>query len=363
MKILVIYATAGAGHRKAAEAVYQGLKSRGNIGAEFILADSLVYTTPLYKKLYSDTYTFLITKIPAAWGGIFAMLDWGWLQPLVRLIRRIQNTINGRKLAAYLKKEKFDYIISTHFFPNEVAAYLKRKKLIASKIIAVVTDYDVHRIWLGEGIDYYCGACEYTIEKLKKLGVPAERAVMTGIPTDSKFAAPHNIVELKKKLGLKEGIFTVLVATGSFGIGPIEEIAERLPDFQVMIVCGHNQELYKRLSKKHRELLKVFGLVDNMPELMAAADVMITKPGGLSISEALVVGLPMIFFNAIPGQETNNVAVLGKCQVGISNCPVEEMVGVLRRFHSNPQEFQAAKNKSKALGKPNAVQDIINLIK
>lgn len=364
MKILIIYATAGAGHRKAAEALYHGLSHRNfSSPADVVLIDALDYTSRLYKRLYSGTYTFIISYIPWLWGLLFLILDVPWLVPFVRLSRRAHNALNASALAGYFKEEKFDYIFSTHFFPNEVASYLKRKGKIDSKIISIVTDFDVHSIWLSQGIDYYAVACEWTRQKIECMGVPGDNVIVTGIPTDGKFSVHADRKKLKQRLGLKQGVFTVLVATGSFGIGPIEEIVQALPGLQVLVVCGHNQALYKRLSRRKYALATIYGLVDNMDELMAVSDVMITKPGGLSISEALVSGLPLIFFNAIPGQETNNVKVLKEQGVGLSGLPVGEMARVLRRFQSFPEELRAVREKIRPLSKPSAVKDIIALMK
>ncbi len=361
MKILVIYATAGAGHRRAAEAIYQGLKSSPQF--QVTLADVLDHTNRFYKILYSGTYTFFISKIPPVWGILFQILDCRSLLPIINLFRRTFNAINARRFHHFLVKENFDYILSTHFFPNEVAAYLKRKGLIRSQIISVITDYDVHQIWLAEGIDYYCVACELTKRKLLQLGIKENYVVITGIPVDEKFIQPWNKAELRKKLGLKENIFTVLVATGSFGIGPIEEIINlSLPlGFQVIVVCGHNKVLYDRLSRSVRVGGKIYGLVKNMDELMAVSDMMITKPGGLSITEALVTGLPLIFFSAIPGQETNNIKILSQYGVGRSGS-LEGIGNVLKSLGDSPSEYQNLKEKIKAIARPHAVKDIIALI-
>jgi processive 1,2-diacylglycerol beta-glucosyltransferase len=361
MKILVIYATAGAGHKMAAQALYSRLKTLPGIDAVFV--DALEHTNRFYKHLYSRSYTLLITKAPGLWGFFFWLLDIPWLQPLVRLVRRAQNSLQAWRLSRFLEKENFDYILSTHFFPNEVAGYLKRKGKITSKIICAVTDFDVHRIWLASGIDRYTVASEWTKRKILKLGVPQEQVVVTGIPIDEKFSRPRDMAVLKQKLGIKENVFTVLVATGSFGIGPIEEIMEELIGFQVLVVCGHNKALYERLSQKQKGLVKIYGLVNNMDELMAVSQAMVTKPGGLSISEALVSGLPMIFFNAIPGQETNNIKVLKEQGVGISDCSIPDIGRQLRRFQTSPEEFQAAQQKVRDLARPFAVRDIVALVK
>ncbi len=360
MKILMTYATAGAGHKKAAEALYKGLCAADE--HEVVFLDALEYTTAIYRHSYSRTYTFLVSHCPWLWGIFFSFLDLPWMFFWMTKIRRIHNTVHAQKLCRYLKKQQFDVIFSAHFLPNEVSTYLKRHGRIKSKIVCCVTDYDVHRIWLSEGIDAYCVASEWTKEKVISLGIDAQKVIVTGIPTDEKFSHHEDITALKEKLAIEEGIFTVLIATGSFGIGPIEEIADQLEGIQVLAICGHNKKLYERLQKKNRELLKVYGFVDNMDELMAVSDAMITKPGGLSISESLVTGLPLIFFNAIPGQEENNVKVLATYQVGVSGRSVSEMADVLTNFRESMDEYREASYHAQQLGKPNAVKDILALI-
>jgi processive 1,2-diacylglycerol beta-glucosyltransferase len=361
MKILVIHASAGAGHFKAAESLYNGI--RKSTEHNVVLADALDYSVPYFKGLYKKTYFFLVSKTPWLWGFFFGLLDIGWLQPVVRFARRLYNLANTGKLHRYLRDERFDYIIMTHFMPTEVAAALKRSKRISSRLITVITDFDVHRIWLADGIDHYCVASDWTKAKIEKLGVAGERVRVSGIPTDEKFAALADIGALKEKLGLKENVFTVLVATGSFGIGPIEEIVDTLSEFQVIVVCGHNEGLYQKLITKKYQLVKVLGLVDNMHELMAVSDAMVTKPGGLSIAEALVSQLALIFFNAIPGQETGNIKVLQSYEVGISGCGVARIGEELVRLKFSRDAFLTILKKTKALGRPNAVRDIISLIR
>ncbi len=360
MKILVIHASAGAGHLKAAEAVYNGIKK--STDHDVVLVDALDYSSYLFQKLYKQTYFFLISKTPYMWGFFFWILDLAWLQPLIRLLRRIQNTLNTKRLHRFMVEERFDYIVMTHFMPTEIAAALKRSGRISSTLITVITDFDVHRIWLAEGIDTYTVASDWTKEKLKRIGIASEQILSSGIPTDEKFSVLVDISALKKKLGLQEDVFTVLVATGSFGIGPIEEIINTLEGFQVLVVCGHNVGLYQKLSAKNLKHIHVLGLVDNMHELMAVSDAMVTKPGGLSISEALVSQLPLIFFNAIPGQETGNIRVLKEHGIGISGCHVDQICGELQKMKSSKDAFLTILKRTKALARPSAVNVIISLI-
>ena len=360
MKILVIHATAGAGHKKAAEAIYHGLQAKGY--ADVRLVDALDYTNPFFQKSYPWFYSFIVTRLPQIWGVLFAILDVPWMQPLVRFIRRLYNGFNAQALQKFITVEHFDCVITTQFLSAEVSAYLKRTGKIKSKIICVVTDFDVHRIWVNEGIDFYTGACEYTRNKLISLGISPGRILATGIPTDAKFSIKPDIIAIKKKLGLQEGAMTILIATGSFGMGPIEELMNLLGEYQLLIVCGHNKGLYERLKPLAPKLTHILGLVDNMDELMSVADVMVTKPGGLSIAEALVKKLPMIFFSAIPGQETNNINVLCSYEVCQGQSTLPQIAQTIHEWNANPKDLDALRLRLSELSKPNAVAEIISLI-
>ncbi len=359
MKILVIHATAGAGHKKAAEAVFHGLQAKG--GHNALLVDALDLTNPFFKSSYAPVYTFLVTRLTWAWGFLFGALDIPVLQPLVRGIRRVYNGFNAQALQKFMVKENFDAVITTHFLSAEVCAYLKRTGKIKSKIICVVTDFDVHRIWVNEGIDLYTGATEYTKNKLISLGVPSDKVFVTGIPTDPKFTNHPDTAAIKQKLGLKDGM-VILIATGSFGMGPIDTLMKILENYQLLIVCGNNKQLYERLKPLAGPHAHVLGLVDNMDELMSVANVMVTKPGGLSISEALVKRLPMLFFSAIPGQETNNIKVLESLGASQGQSTLPQIARSIQEWSFKPQELDLLRQRLGAIAKPNAAADIIALI-
>jgi len=360
MKILITHATAGAGHSKAAEAIFNGIKKHASFNVRCI--DILDHTSPFYKKLYQKTYSLLISKFSLLWGFFFWLADIPLLLPVVQGARRVFNGYNAKAFHQFLQEENADYIITTHFFSNEIVSALKEQKKITSKLICVVTDYDVHSIWLAKNVDCYAVACDYTKNKLKSFGVPEEKIKVTGIPTDEKFSLSPDRAGLRTKLGLDPAMFTVLIATGSFGIGPIEEIIGYLQGIQTVVICGHNQKLADKISAKKINHVKACGFVNNMQDYMMASDVLITKPGGLSISEALVVGLPLIFFSAIPGQETNNVKVLKTFGVGISGLKPYEVAQEIKTMTASPEYLQSVKDKVKKIARPNSVCDIIKLI-
>ncbi len=361
MKILLIHATAGAGHKKAAEAIYNGLLRHSTHHVQII--DSLDYTNPFFKKTYPAAYVFFVTKAPGLWGFFFWLVGLPFLLPLVRLVRRIYHAINAGPLVKFLKEGKFDVVITTHFMSAEISAYLKRTGQIQSKVICTVTDFDVHPIWINNGVDMYTGASEFTKKRIESFGISADRVFVTGIPTDEKFAVNVEKFQMRQQLKIQSDLFTVLLATGSFGMGPLEELIEVLKGgYQLLVVCGHNRQVYDKLKSRANDRVHIFGLVNNMDELMSAADVMVTKPGGLSIAEALVKRLPMLFFSAIPGQETGNIDVLIKYEAASEQGGVMDIVNKLDDLSANPQAYETLRGKLGVLSKPNAVKDIISLI-
>jgi len=346
---------------RAADALYNGLKASGQ--HEVLFVDALDYCRPVFRRLYQKVYCSLVSQIHWLWGWIFNFTDKNYLQPVIKWIKRGYNLFTAPRLHRFLREEKFDYIISTHFMPMEISSALKEKGLIDSKIVTIITDFDVHRIWVNKGVDIYAVACDWTKNKLRQLGIDNDKIIVTGVPTDERFSSCPDVVELKHKLGLKQDVFTVLIATGTFGVGPIEEIVQALEGFQVIVICGKNEELYQRLRQQRYELVDVHALVDNMHELMAVSDAIITKPGGLTISEALVSQLPLIFFNPIPGQETNNIKVLKKYGIGIHGGSVQEIVNELQKMKLSRDVYLSTVNKSRNLARPFAVKDILSLIK
>ncbi len=301
----------------------------------------------------------MVGELPTLWSSFFALTDQSWFLPIFRAVRRIYNGINTGRLVEYLKKGRFDRIIVTHFLAAEVCGYLRRTGKIDGKLVVVVTDFDVHKIWLIEGVDEYCVASTYTKERLIALGVDAGKIFVTGIPLDEKFIKVRDKAETRRKLGLEADLFTVLVSTSSFGFGPIEELAEYFKSLQVIIISGNNKKLYARLLARGNPRHKICGFVDNMEEMLAASDVMVTKPGGLSVTEALANHLPLVFFSAIPGQEAGNVRVLAANGIGLSGMPLRDLASEVLGLAASPLALEAARQKTHVLAKPDSVRDII----
>ncbi|MCX5694172.1 MAG: glycosyltransferase [Candidatus Omnitrophica bacterium] len=363
MKVLIVHASAGAGHRRAAEAIYNYLKENSP-ELDLVLLDALDKTNALFKFDYTKGYSFLVHYATRIWHWAFLVTDFKFLRPISRFLARLINCINSQRLVHYFVHENPDVIVSTHFLPSELAAGLKKKHKINSKLITVITDYGVHPFWISAGTDLYVVASDFTKQRLVMEGVDAGKISVLGLPFDPKFLRHFDRRVVCHKIGIDHKQFTVLLMTGSFGLGPLEEIVEALhKDCQVLVVCAGNKKLYNKLLKKNLENVKVFGFISNTEELMAASQVIITKPGGSTITEVLIMELPVVFISAIPGQETANVKALSEYGIGITPKNIEEIRNFVLDLKNNPQKILELRQKIREVQKPFACKELASVIR
>ena len=362
MKIIVTYASAGAGHFKAAEALYAYLKEHHR-EIDVTLIDILEKTNVLFRAIYTHGYLFMIKYALFVWRLGFWISYVKSLRLVSRPIASVINRLNTKNFAKFLIQENPDWIISTHFLPSEISVYLKKTRKINSRVVSVITDFGIHPFWISEGTDMYIAALDSTKEWLIREGIKEEKIKVFGIPVDSKFLKEYDKGILCKKIGIEQNKFTILIATGSFGIGPIEEIVDLLyKEVQVLVVCANNKILYKKLKNKNYPNTKIFGFIDNIQELMAVSQIIITKPGGLSISESLVMDLLPIFIMAIPGQETQNLKALAHCGIGIYPRNVIQIRDIAIYFREHPDKLKNIKEDIGKIKKPNALREICNVV-
>lgn len=370
MKIVVAYALAGIGHKKAAEALH-AVCLRG--GHESRLVDALDYSTGLTRWLYPRLYLFLIACTPRLWGAGYALADARWVQPLLRPLRRLVNGAAAGRLARWLSDTQPETILVTHFLPAEVASALKRAGRLRARLVVVVTDLHPHALWIVPGADAYAVADEATRQALLARGVPETRIHVTGIPIDARFAALPSQEEARRHFGLASDRRLILVTGGGFGVGPMRQIVERLvrdpaletAGAQVAVVCGRNPALVQtleRLAPGCRVPLRVFGFLEEMPALMAASDLLVAKPGGLTVTEALAAGLPMILYGAIPGQETFNERFLVAAEVAVAAGTPGAIQTAVLRFLQEPQRLSAFRRRIACLAHPEAAARIVTAL-
>ena len=367
-KVLITYASAGDGHKKAAEAIYKSfLECKG---AEVISIDALNYTTRFFKFFYKRTYIVMIKRFPWLWGFFYQVLNNRFFFIIAYPFRAIVNHINSKKLREFLIRENFDIIISTHFFAPYVISRLKDQGKISARLINMVTDYRLHLFWIEKNVDKYIVAAESTKQDFLKRGIDKDKIIVLGIPVRKQFANISSQADARSTLGLAEDKFTILIMRGGLGVGPIKDILlylQRLDiDFQVIAVCGHNDMLKQELklvAENSVKSIKIIGFSHNVAVLMAASDIMISKAGGITVSESLSVGLPIISINPIPGQETGNADFLIKNKIGFMAKDLNEINIIIDKFYRLPDERDKLKNNIKDTGRPYAAEDIVKLVR
>jgi len=362
-KILIVYASAGAGHQCVAESVYQAL---GKEGVE--LVDVLNFTPLLFRKLYPAAYLFLAQYLPSVWGFLYNISDKSAPLYWPKKIRRFFNKIHTAKFEKYLLETKPETVIVTHCLPGEIVSHLKRSSRFNGKLITVITDFTVHSFLVFKEIDLFIVALESTREELSGKEIAKERIKPLGIPIKSKFSVSHNRNALLEKLGLKDNLFTVLVASGGFGMGPFKQLVTVLEKvtkpIQILIVCGRNKRLFKQL--KHRVFKKaarLYGFVENMDELMEVSHIIVGKAGGVTMAESLAKKLPGIVISPIPGQETRNCGILEEAGCTIRVNRINKVKNLIERLMDSPEELAKMKEKIKETARPDAAYELSQLVK
>ena len=226
-KILITYASAGAGHKRAAEAAAGALREKHK-DVRVELWDILDYSSFLFQKTYSAIYLFAITYIPLIWGMAYLILDNPAIYFIVSPLRRLINKLNSYRFIKLFYQLDPDVVISTHFYSTEVIAHQRRNKKYKGRLISVITDFRIHSFWLAGGIDKFVVAAQNTKRELIKKGIEQNKIEVLGIPIDHVFGESKNKELLLEKLGLQKGLFTVLVVSGGLGVGPIEELVAEL---------------------------------------------------------------------------------------------------------------------------------------
>ncbi len=365
-KTLIVYASAGHGHEKAARSIDEACRDSGHFTSE--LVDTIKLAPGFFGEFYRQSYLLQIQYMPRLWGVFYYLSDNGWLyNGLLRFLRRFLNLLTSALFVRHLIEKKPDIIIATHFMAVEVAGNLRRRKLIASKIIAVITDYLPHYVWMDDAVDAYVVAADFTKNELIKRGVSAEKIYVFGIPIEKKFMDLTPREEIARRLGVRSDVFTALLTSGGGGIGAMADVVEKIlsldKPFQLLVVCGMNKKLFLHLRSfaGHHPLLKVYEFVNNMDELMSVSDIVIGKGGGLTVTEALAKKKPMILFRSVPGQETRNTECLEALGAAVRASSVKEVADKIVYFGDHPEELKRMKEKVSLLSKPDAARKISEL--
>jgi processive 1,2-diacylglycerol beta-glucosyltransferase len=367
-RVLLLSASAGAGHLRAAQAVERAFVERG-AAREVRHIDTLEYTNKLFRRLYSRAYIDMVNSAPEVLGWLYDQLDTPWEKERRRLLLDKLNTRPFRKM---LEEYKPDFVVCTHFLPSEIISWLKAKERLSCPQGIVVTDFDVHAMWLCHHYEQYFVALDETRVHLEKLGIPPEKITVSGIPIDPLFATPRDKTAARERLGLAPELTTILLSAGGFGVGPIEHLVASLLDVkypvQVVAICGRNAELKEKLDAVASRAplgsppLSVIGFTKEMDEYMAASDVIVGKPGGLTTSEALARGLVFMIVNPIPGQEERNSDHLLEEGAALRCNNLPTLAYKLDRLLGDPARFAAMRANALRLARPRASFDVVDKV-
>jgi processive 1,2-diacylglycerol beta-glucosyltransferase len=365
-KVLILSAAVGAGHLRAAEALEKAFKQAG-AAEEVKNIDVLNYTNPLFRRLYGKAYLDMVNTMPEVLGWMYDSLDKPWENERRRLAL---DRLNAQPLINLLKKEKPDMAVCTHFLPSEIISWLRAKKKIDFPQTIVVTDFDAHAMWLCHNYEQYFVALDETKIHLAKIGIPADKITVSGIPIDPLFAETKDKAAMREKFGLDKDKLTILVSAGGFGVGNVEHLLQALSDLQtpsqIVAICGRNEDLKTKLEKLAREKLNnervVFvpiGFTREMDEYMSAADLIVGKPGGLTTSEAMAKGLIFVVVNPIPGQEEHNSDHLLEkgCAIKCNNLPV--LAYKIDALVKDKSRFASMQENVRKFARPNASREIV----
>ena len=356
-KILVFYGSYGGGHLSAAQTISSYLEKNHKNEVEVKLVDCIEYINKYINKVSTEAYKELSKKAPWAWKHVYKNSQNGALS----YVSNTTNKLMSYKLNLLLQEFEPDLIISTHPFATQMCAVLKKKDKINCKLATILTDYHIHSQWLVlyKYVDYFFVANEQMKIDMISKGVNDQRIFITGIPVSDRFLQKYNPKAICEEFGLSAEKPTVLFfANGEIGLGKyttymvLKILIRFFKDIQIITISGKN----KRTTKKFRELVdsthshnrvKILEHTNKVPELMSIAFGVITKAGGLTLTEALVSNLPIAIFNPIPGQEEENAEYLVNNGAAIWIKKEDSIVRILKYLSRNTNKLQEMKEKAK----------------
>ncbi|MBR3929882.1 MAG: UDP-N-acetylglucosamine 2-epimerase [Clostridia bacterium] len=365
MKFLIFSLSCGGGHDAAANAAAAALR---DAGAEAAVYDCYAVIRPSLSKAVCGFYVWLVKHLPWLF-GIFYNASYNIPRLNGKTFVYDINKFEAERLARFIQKENPDAILTSHIFSAQQLTHLKKNGKITQWIGGIITDYDVQPFWNDTEMDMIFTPTESLSERYEKFGVNGARLVTTGIPVDPSISPEKDIAKAKREAGLEENRRHVLVAGGSMGAGKMHSTVENLlktldENVQIIAVCGNNLKLKRKFMRMNvpESRLKVEGFVKPLCRLMRACDVVISKPGGLSTTEAFELKRPLVVVHPIHGVESHNARFLR--ENGVALCPKtdDEVSKAVSEILSNPEiteKMMAAREKCIPSGASRTIADTV----
>lgn len=371
-RILLLSVSAGAGHVRAADALDATVKALAAEGHDVEAGhlDVMDYVPSSFRRIYADFYLGLITHYPRLWGMLYRITDDTRPEAITQRMRRTIERLNTHRLRAAIADFAPDAIVCTHFLPAEMLMRQIRKGRVKAPVYLQVTDFDLHRMWVVPEMAGYFAASPEIAHRMRAVGLPADRVHTTGIPVMPAFAEAHDRHALATAFGLDPAMPTYLVMGGGAGVGALDTLADTLlasaDGFQLVVLAGRNEEMLERLrhlaAARYAGRLFPQGYTHHVERLMACSDLAITKPGGLTTSECLAMGLPMIVNAPIPGQEERNADYLLEQGAAWKAIDGVALGWRLRELRDEPGRLAAMAARARAIGRPHAARSVIDAV-
>ena len=366
--ILVLSASVGAGHMRAAQAVELALKQLAP-EANVRNVDVLTLTNAAFRRVYGKAYLDLVNLAPHVLGYIYDHMDKPRSADSKRdKLRLAFEKVNLKDFTDLMKQGPYDVVVNTHFLPAEIIASLRRDGKLDVPQITATTDFETHRLWVNQPCDEYTTATDEGAAYLRHWGVPGETIHVTGIPIHPVFSRPKDRRECLERQGLAGDRPVVVQLAGGFGVGPIGKLFGALLEvelpLEIVVVAGRNEEVKQELSAVQpppRHRVKVLGFTDQIDELMCVADVVLSKPGGLTTSEVLARGAAMAIVNPIPGQESRNSDFLLEQGAAIKINNVGTLPLKITQLLENPSRLASIRENARRIAKPQAAFDVAKI--
>ena len=366
--IAVFSVSAGAGHVRAAQALEATARAQFP-SARVVHIDLMDLVPRLFKSVYAESYTPLVMHNPALWGYLYAQADKRKIDSAMDKFRTAVERLNTQRLKTALREIAPDFVVCTHFLPADLFSRWRRKRLWFRPVWVVITDFDVHMLWVYRHLSGYCVASEEIAWRLRARDVGDATVEVTGIPVMPSFGKPLDRGECAREIGLDPSRMTLLLMSGGAGVIPLHKLARRIlsirPDVQVIALAGKNARMLESLSdvgREHPGRMVPVPFTQTVERLMAASDLAITKSGGLTTSECLAMGLPMLVVSPIPGQEERNADVLLEQGAALKAYDEAGVEFKLRNLFAQPDRLEAMRRNARRLGSPDAASRIIRLV-
>ena len=366
-KVLLLSVSAGAGHVRAAEALRCYAEEHAGVSAMHL--DVMQFVPASFRKIYADFYIQLVNKHPQLWGMLYTASSEARPNSPIQKLRRAMERLNTRALRKAIGDFGPDTIICTHFLPAEILMHEIRRDRLHVPVWAQVTDFDLHRMWVVPHMAGYFAANEEIAFRMQAAGIEAKNIHATGIPVMPAFAASLDRAACAAEAGVDPQRQVYLLMGGGAGMGKLERVAEQLlapeGEFQLIVLAGRNTatlDALQGLAARYPGRLFPRGFTNHVERLMACADVVITKPGGLTTAECLAMGKPMIVNAPIPGQEERNADFLLEQGAALKAIDDIALRWRIRQLVAQPDQLDRMAQRARALGKPHAARDVVKIV-